>query len=126
MDQALSGHAFPFAVLAEAFGCRAAPEEGGFFVDVGWVGEVFGGFVFHFVHVVPRTWIEDVIETRCPALAEDGEEALGDFERGGGEVESVEVGKIGLMAGVEGLVPVPHKLVQGMRFRAGQAERLTI
>ncbi len=127
VDEALTGHATPAVVAGgDAFGCCAAPEEGVLFgapVRV-WVARGIvilarcaggrGGGVDGFVHVVPGGRVEDVVVGVGFGLGEDGAKDIGGFEGGGGEVEAVKVGQIGLVAYICGEGPVGDELAKGV------------
>lgn len=71
VDEALSGHALPLASIAlvgKAFGCCASPEEDGFLLGEGGVWMVGVWVIRGFVDVVPRAWVEYVVESAGFAL----------------------------------------------------------
>lgn len=126
MHEPLACHAFPFAEAGEALGGGAAPEEGFLFLGergvVVGVRGVGGGRVDGFVDVVPGGGVADVGVAVCFGLGEDGVEGAGGLEGGGGEVEAVEVGEVGLVAGGGGEGPVGEEDAGGVGGEAGGAE----
>ncbi len=122
VDETLARHAFPGAVAGDAFGGRAAPEEGVLFVGEGGVWMVIGRVVGDLVDVVPGGGVEDIGVAVDFALGEDGEELVRGLEGGGAEVEAVEVAKVGLVAGRGGEGPVAEEDAVGVRCGAGCAE----
>lgn len=122
MDETLARHAFPGSFGGDAFGSRAAPEEGVVFLGEGRVWSIGRRVVFGFVHVVPCARVEDVVEAVGFALAEDGDEVVGCFEGGRAEVQAVEVGHVGLVADVGGEGPVLEEWAEGVRGYTGRAE----
>ena len=121
VDEALAGHALPGAGGGDAFGGGAAPEERVLFVREGRVRVGVAGGVLDFVHVVPGGGVEDVGVAVGFALREDGEGVVCGFEGGGGEVEAVKVGEVGLVAGRGGEGPVAEEGAEGVRGDAGRA-----
>ena len=126
VDEALARHAFPGAVAGDAFGGRAAPEEGAVLVGEGRVRVLFGRVVGDLVDVVPRGGVEDVRVAVDFALGEDGEEPVRGLEGCGAQVEAVEVAEVGLVAGRGGEGPVAEKDAVGVGCGAGCAECATV
>lgn len=120
MDKTLASHAFPVAVAGDAFGGGAAPEKGVLFFVKGRI--LSGGSIIEdFVDVVPGAGVEDVCIAVRFALGEDGEEVVGIFEGRGGEIETMEVGEVGLVAGAGGEGPIAKKEAVGVGGCAGGA-----
>ncbi len=87
-------------------------------------GRAAGGcrIVDHFIHVIPRRRIEDVVVAVWFRLREHGHQLVRGFECCGGEVEAVQVCHVRLVADISCIAPVREKLAERMRCHALAAE----
>ncbi len=120
VHETLARHAFPVAVAGDTFGGGAAPEERVFFFCkrgiLGW-----GGVVKDFIDIIPSTWVKDVCVPVGFTLGKDGEKIVRIFKGGRGEVEAMEVGEVGLVAGGGRESPIAEKETMRVGRCAGGA-----
>lgn len=122
VNEALAGHALPRCVLGKPFGGGASPEESVFLGGERVVGIRIGWCVFYLVYIVPGRRVADIGVAVNFALGEDGEKLVRGFECARAKVEAMEMGEVGLVAGICRQCPVAQKQAMGVRGCAGSAK----